>query len=138
MGARASPMENGSAPAMFITPQILGDAGTVRQHVRHEREVHGHVDAETQTTCSSSCRLLLAGSGRRDFVRSRTRANWDTEAAAAPASLDADPVLVRRPSGEAISDDRHLSCPAGTEKASIRGADGGIEGDGRAELWEHE
>jgi hypothetical protein len=31
-------------------------AGTVRHHVRHEREVHGHVDAETQTSCSSSCR----------------------------------------------------------------------------------
>ena len=40
-------------------PEILGDAGTVRQHVRHEREVHGHVDAVTQTSCLSSGAALV-------------------------------------------------------------------------------
>jgi hypothetical protein len=86
-------MENGSAPAMFVTPRSLATLALSGNTSAHEREVHGQVDGETQTTCSSSCRscwrvpddVILS-----DPVPVQTK---DTEAAADPASLDADPVL---------------------------------------------
>jgi hypothetical protein len=72
-----------------------------------------------------SARLVIAGHA---FVQNLRRGHYEL-AVEEPMNRNS-PTLeafgtvrrVRRPSGEAISDDRHSACPVGTEQANIRSA----------------